>query len=176
MKANDYGLLIEKINRYGTDHIEARICRREDGKDYPLGCSSDGERFFSDNVPKHLIGTMLDGLGMYGFVTDGKDPAYIGYDIEYRDVYAMSERKLGAMLKTIKRVNARVDKDQAREAGDKFMALANVLKLSFVAERIGPRGPASQWRWMTIAEGRNRFRDLIEQTVAEMQARNKGAA
>ena len=34
----DYGLLIEPVNRYGTEYIEVRVCRRDHEHDYPVGC------------------------------------------------------------------------------------------------------------------------------------------
>jgi len=172
MKApNEYGLLIERINRYGTEYVEVKLTRREPDRDYPLGCSSDGESFYGEGVPKHLIGLNLDGLGMRGFVSD-TDAAYIAASIEYSDVHSMDERKLRRMVKTIKKVNDRVQKDEAREPGDKFMALAAALKLSFAVERKGKPGPGTpQWRWMSIVEGRNRYRAMIEEARAEVAER-----
>jgi hypothetical protein len=31
-KDHEYGLLIEPVNRYGTEYIEVRVCRREEVK------------------------------------------------------------------------------------------------------------------------------------------------
>jgi hypothetical protein len=174
-KKNDYGLMLARTNLYGTEYIEVHVVRREQGRDAPLGCSGDGESFYDSGTPKHLVGLRLDGLGMYGFVSDGKDPSFIGADVEYRNVYASDERKLRGMLKTIKRVNDRITKDKAYEPGDKLMAFAAALKLSFVVERIG-RAPNLDWRYMSIVEGRNRYRDLIETLIAEKNAALKGAA
>ena len=173
MKPDDeYGLLIERVNRHGTEYIDVRLARRDDKRDYPLGLPSDGETLFGYGCPKHLIGLALDGLGMYGFVSDHGDPAFIAYDIEFRDVHASGEAKLARMLKAIKRVNARVAKDQAREPGDKLMALAKALKLSFAVIRVGKPGTnPPEWKFMPIADGRNHYRHLIEQAVAEAVAR-----
>jgi hypothetical protein len=60
---------------------------------------------------------------------------------------------------------------QAREPGDKYMALAKALKLSFAVERIKRTGNDGGWRWMSVEEGRNRYRALIEDVVAEAVAR-----
>jgi len=171
----EYGLMLARTNFYGTEYIEVHVVRREEGRDAPLGCSGDGEQFYDSGAPKHLIGLRLDGLGMYGFVSDGKDPAFIGNDVEYRNVYAMDERKLRGMVKTIKRINDRIQKTEAREPGDKLMAFAAALKLSFVVERIG-RAPNLDWRYMSVVEGRNRYRDLIETLIGEKSAALKGAA
>ena len=170
---DQYGLLIERSILYGTEYVTVHVCRRrdEDG-DVPLGLSGDGEMYAGYGCPKHLLGLALDGLGIYGFVSDS-DGAFIGTDVEYRNVYASTETKLGRMLKAIKRVNARIDKDDAREPGDKFMAFAKALKLSFAVTRIGERRPnvSPEWRFMSILEGRNTYRQMIETASAEMLAR-----
>ena len=171
----EYGLMIDRTSNYGTDYVEVHVVRREEDRDIPLGCSGDGESFYSDGAPKHLMGLNLDGLGMYGFVTDS-DPAYIGFDVEYRNVYSMDERKLRRMVKTISQVNAKIQKDEAREPGDKYMALAAALKLSFAVHRIGPRRSNPDWNWMSVVEGRNYYRSQIEAAVAEKINLKKGVA
>ena len=170
---DQYGLLIEKIIRYGTEYVEVRVARRDAERDFPIGCPSDGDNFLGYGTPKHMLGLVVDGLGMYGFVSDGefRAPEFIGADIEFREVHSITERKLKSMVKAIRKVNARVEKDEAREPGDKFMALAKALKLSFTVERIKRNGDDGDWRWLSIEEGRNRYRALIEQTVAEAVAR-----
>lgn len=172
MKPDDeYGLLIEKVIRYGTEYVEVRVARREERYDHPVGCPSDGDNFLGYGTPKHMLGLVVDGLGMYGFVSETGEPTFIGADIEFRDVHALDEAKLTRMLKAIKRVKARVEKDEAREPGDKFMALAKALKLSFAVERIKRNSNSDDWRWMSVEEGRNRYRAMIEETVAEAVAR-----
>jgi hypothetical protein len=169
----EYGLLIEQVNRYGTEYIEVRLARREPDREHPVGCPSDGDLFFGYGTPKHLLGLVLDGLGMYGFISGSKDPSFIGSQVDFHDIHAADEAKLARMLKAIKRVNARIEKDEAREPGDKFMSLAAALKLSFAVERIARRGNGdpTDWRWMSIAEGRNRYRSLIEEAVAAAVSR-----
>lgn len=170
-KEHEYGLLIEPVNRYGTEYIEVRVVRRDENHDYPIGCPSGGETIFGYGCPKHMIGLAVDGLGMYGFISDSGEPAYIACDVEFRDVHAFGEGALSRMLKAIKKVNARVEKDRAREPGDKFVALAKALKLSFAVERIARRSNGDDWRWMSVEEGRNRYRTLIEEAVAAAVAR-----
>lgn len=168
---DEYGLLIDRSISYGTDYVTVHVVRRreEDG-DVPLGCSGEGEVFKGYGCPAHLLGLALDGLGMYGFVSDS-DGSYIGHDVEFRNVYSCGERQLARMLKAIRRVNARIEKDQAREPGDKFVAFANALKLSFAVTRIGPPRYGAEWRFMSIAEGRNCYRQVIDATVADVKAR-----
>ena len=166
---DQYGLLIERVIRYGTEYVEVRVARRDDEHEYPIGCPSDGEHTLGYGTPKHMLGLVVDGLGIYGFVSDGefRDPDFIGADIEFREVHAISERKLKSMAKAIRKVNAKVETDEAREPGDKFMALAKALKLSFAVERIKRNSNEQDWRWMSVEEGRNRYRALIEEAVKE---------
>jgi hypothetical protein len=88
-------------------------------------------------------------------------------------VYAVDERKLGFMARSIKRVNARIEKDEAREPGDKFMAFAKALKLSFAVVRVDERRRDPDWRFMSIEEGRSCYRNMIENAVAEAQAESE---
>jgi hypothetical protein len=167
---DQYGLLIDRTNNYGTDYVEVHVVRREPSGEAPLGCSGDGELYLGYGCPKHLIGLALDGLGIYGFVSDS-DSSFIGTDVEFRNVYASGAGKLARMLKAIKKVNAQIEKDDAREPGDKFVAFAKALKLSFAVTRIGERRANPDWRFMSIAEGRNCYRQMIETAVADALAR-----
>jgi len=168
---DQYGLLINRINQHGTEYVTVHVVRRREADgDVPLGCSGDGETIKGYGCPAHLLGLSLDGLGMYGFVSDS-DAAFIGHDVEFRNVYASSEHKLARMLKAIKRVNARIEKDEARDPGDKFMAFAKALKLSFAVTLIGERRRDPDWRFMSIAEGRNCYRQMIDGACAEVLAR-----
>ena len=51
------------------------------------------------------------------------------------------------------------------------MAFATALKLSFAVTRIGERRRDPDWRFMSIVEGRNCYRQMIESAVAEALAR-----
>jgi hypothetical protein len=173
----EYGLLLKHENRSGMEYVTVTVSAREPDKDYPLGCRSDGENEFDSNVPKHMHGMMIDGLGMHGFVSE-YDFAFIGHEVEFRDVYSIDIPKANRMIKTLRRVVKVMTKDGAHDPGDRFMALARSLKLSFAVVRVGEARPfnePAQWRWMTIAEGRNRYRALIDDAVAAMKKR-KGVA
>lgn len=168
---DEYGLLIDRVNEYGSEKVTVHVVRRREADgDVPLGCSGDGELYAGFGCPKHLLGLVVDGLGMYGFVSDS-DGEYIGYGVEFRNVYSIDAAKLGRMAKALKRVNAQIEKDEAREPGDKFMAFAKALKLSFAVCRIGERRPNPDWRFMSIVEGRNYYRQMIEVASAEVLSR-----
>jgi hypothetical protein len=158
----EYGLMIERKTDYGTEYVTASLAGRSDEYNHPIGCDST----LMDDKPKHLKGTMLDHLGIFGFISDSGDHNYIGDDIEYRTLgfFAAEEWKLRRMVKTINRVNKRVNKDcSARDPGDKLVSLAVALKLTFIVEKLERRNGIFEWRWMAIPEGRNRFRAMIEE-------------
>ena len=51
------------------------------------------------------------------------------------------------------------------------MSFAKALKLSFAVCRFGERRPNPDWRFISIAEGRNYYRQMIDGAVAEVLAR-----
>jgi hypothetical protein len=181
-----YGLLLRRTNEYGTERVEAYVVCREAGKDHPYGCSSDGENSYDVYVPKHLHGLQVDGLGMYGFVTDSSnDCTFIGHDVEFRNIFCIDMHKATRIAKTLKRVLARVNKDNAFEPGDRLVSLAAALKLSFVVERKSDASTKlrwsssyseNDWRWMSIPEGRDRYRALIAEATDEVRQRKGFAA
>jgi len=184
LEMKTYGLLLRRTNEYGTERVEAYVVCREAGKDHPYGCSSDGENSYDSNVPKHLHGLQVDGLGMYGFVSDCTDQPFIGHEAEFRNIFAIDMAKAARIAKTLKRVLARIQKDSAYEPGDRLVSLAAALKLSFVVERKADASSKlrwssnyseNDWRWMTIPEGRDRYRQLIAEAVADVR-KAKGLA
>jgi len=172
-----YGLQIYTRYSHGCHHVSAMVMRREhsgDRQDQPLGISSDDQyRAYRDNEPKHLVGLQMQGLGMDGFVSaeyakSPDDIHFIGHDIEYRDVYSIDLDDASRMLKTLKLVHKRAETDNSHEPGDLFASLCVALKLSWVCELrdndTSRRFP--EWRWMSVGEGRNRYRQLIAEAVS----------
>lgn len=175
---NEYGLLIGRHNRFGTEYIEATLVCRESDKNYPRGCNTDGEGAYDLNAPKHLHGLLLDGLRYGGFVSDN-DGTFISYKPEYRDVHSLDIAKAERAIRTLKKVLKRIEADQASEVGDVICSIYKALKLSFIVERVGQsRGSSygdNEWHFMMMAEGRNRFRQLIAEAVAEHAAKTVAA-
>jgi hypothetical protein len=70
-----------------------------------------------------------------------------------------------------------VDKAQAFEPGDKLAALAQALKLDFVVEdrERFKHDPERRLLWLSVPEGRNRFRQLIVEAEKEETDRLGGA-
>lgn len=173
-KDRTYGLLLKSDIDQGTRRVTVELIGRDPGKDYPVG-NSDSYLHDSDR-PKHLLGHAIDGLGLFGFVSDLNDWSYIGYEAEFRSFYSVDQSKAAGMVKTLKRVNAAIHKSLAYEPGDKMIALATALKLEFVVERrTNQRGPCfgdNDWNWMTVEEGRNRYRNLIREQCEAARAAN----
>jgi len=173
--ARSYGLLIRKHRPHGTLHVDVELVCREGDREAPLGVNM--EYYW----PKHLKGFELDGLGMHGFVSDtsfddhdGK-LAFIGFGVEYHNVYTIVASKAARMLKTLKRIEAAIDKARAYEPGDKLATFAESLKLEFVVEDRRERfTDERRWLWLTVPEGRNRYRQLIEEARSEETERRGG--
>jgi hypothetical protein len=168
-----FGLLLRSIPRYGSRYVEVVLCSRKPGAgddEAPLGVADDS---CDPQRPKHLDTLALDGLGLYGFVSGYRDGGaelcpFIGDKAEYRNLYVIDERRAALMAKTLKKINAAMSKAKAYEPGDRFAVLAGALRLDFVVEdreRDLPRN-GQRWRYMTVAEGRNRYREIIEQACA----------
>jgi hypothetical protein len=183
-----YGLMISQSHEYGMHRISVEIMHRKhsgDKQDRPLGISSNDQyRAYRDDEPKNLVGLQMQGLGMYGFVSSdhSREPSdlhFIGNGVEYRSVYSIDLDDAARMLRTLKLVAKRCAADGSHESGDVFTSLCGALKLSWVCERIerdaGSRFP--EWRWMSIGEGRNRYRQLIKDAVrAAVEAKFPQAA
>jgi hypothetical protein len=164
------GLLLRKTGNHGALYIECLLVCRERGSDAPLGVSS------KYTWPKWLADYELDGLGMYGFVSDVRDDdgkcRFIGDSVEYRNVYSIDETKARAMAKTLRRIYARAERAKAYEPGDKLISLAAALKLDFVVEDRAQfkHDPDRRWLWLTVPEGKNRYRQLIAEAEQERTA------
>ena len=174
-KPRTFGLLLRSIVRYGTHYVEAMLCSKEQGDNKPLGCGDFLDRY---KRPKHLQELELDGLGLQGFVTDSRDETgrclFIGHDQpEYHDVFSVGALKAKRMLKALDRLNKALAKEHAFEPGDKLYCIAKTLKLDFMIEDRGDQfrhDPDRRWYVMTVADGRNRYRNMIEEarnTVTE---------
>lgn len=177
---NEYGLLIRRENRLGTEYVTAEVVTREEGAVYPRGCSNDGEYSGDPNVPEHLHGLLLDGLCYRGHVCDTGEPCFVAHSVEYRDCHFLDVHKAERAVRTLKRIVKRVEAEDAHEYGDVFCALYKALKLSFVVVEIGKKPGSTfadkEWHWMNMAQGRNRFRHMIEEAVAEEVARRGSKA
>jgi hypothetical protein len=127
-----------------------------------------------DGRPKHLESLRLQDLRMQGFLQTCSPHELIGFEPAFYDVYSVDERDAKRMARTLKLINDRIRKDCAHNAVDCFVALCSALRLSFVVECRDENQRSSyddnKWYWMSIAEGRNRYRHMIEQLVKQRAA------
>jgi hypothetical protein len=169
---NKYGLLLRRSNLYGTEYLVAELVRREGDHHAPRNCS-DGV-FSEYGRPKHLARYSLDSLQMKGFIGTSTPNELIGFEPAYYDVHVIRKQAAHRMAHTLQAINNQITKDSAYNAVDCFTSMCKALRLSFVVERKGADFGSSydnnQWRWMTVGEGRNRYRHLIEEMVAETVA------
>jgi len=168
---NTYGLLLRRYNEHGYDCLSAELIRREEDHFAPRNISDD---WLSLERPKHLQGLALEGLGMRGFVGSSSDKPFIGYEASYHNVTTVTERKARSMLKTMKKINTRILADAAEAPEDVFASLCAALRLSFVVESRDRYGSSSyddnSWKWMSVGEGRNRFREIIAAMTGKTEA------
>jgi hypothetical protein len=166
---NTYGLLLRRYQEHGYNCLAADLIRREEDHHAPRNISDD---WLYLERPKHLEGLALEGLSMAGFV--GSSKTFIGYDPAFKQVNTITERKARDMVKTLKKLNARIVADAAQTPEDVFASVCAALRLSFVVESRDRYGSSSyddnSWRWMTIGEGRNRYRQLINQMTGKSEA------
>ena len=150
-----YGLLIERQSRHGSEQVHAKLMARREGQDHPI----------------NVIDAPLAELGMYGhaYAYDGQ-AKLIGWEPEYRDVFAIDQVRAAGMAKMLKRLAAAFAKDGVSEdPSDGLMSMAKLFKLTFIVERAGPARSAfqeSQWTWRDIPAGRDRYRVLVEEAKA----------
>lgn len=159
-----YGLLLRHHRSHGYDDVVAEIiCRRtEDGIEQSSPRNPSGTSY---NTPKFYQGLHLEGLSLRGFYSSYGECEFILDRPAYRDVYKVDANTAEAMLRTLKLIGKRIDADDAREPADIFMSFAQALRLSFVVEcadeLTASTYDAHRWHWMSLGEGRNRYRRMI---------------
>lgn len=159
------GLLLEIYQQHGTHYVIARVLSRRAGEDYPVGlCSMDDE------------GRSLDGLAYYGHVNeDIGEPGFVCHGVMFKDCYHVELPRARAMTKTLDRITKRLARDNAWEHGDALLSIAKAIGATWMVHRAGDKVRSSyadnEWRFMTLNEGRNHFRHLIEKAVNDAKAR-----
>jgi hypothetical protein len=147
--------MIRRSRNGGTNYVECFLMTREHGETRPVGCGN----WYDSDRPAHLKALQLDGLGMWGFVSDYDECPFIGYDIHYRGVYCIDREAANNMVRTLNKVAREHEKEPAAEPGDRLMVLARAFKLDFVVE---PNEESrSGFRFMSVTDGRDRYRQLI---------------
>lgn len=178
-KAKEYGILLRHELNYGTHYVVAEIVERvtKNGKIHPLNPSQSP---WDDEEPRHLRGMLLAGLKIRGFISDIDGFPYIGFSPQYYNLYNVDLQTAGRMVKTLRHIEKRFHDSEFTGSPeiDHFINLCDALKLSFVVEQIeGSHGGSyadGRWNWMSISEGRIRFREMIYEKRTELTAARKG--
>jgi hypothetical protein len=155
---------IEVENRHGFEYLVVRVMKRErrvlDGGelgefvDHPLNI---GSNTYAEDAPFH-------GLEMNGYFRDGG--GMIGFRPMYYNVAFIETRQAQAMAKMLAKIDRVLQKAQAHEVGDVFMAFCKAVGIKSVAFcPVPPRQRHStiadnDWRFDTLEEGRDRLRKL----------------
>ena len=175
MTKRTYGFHLFHENQHGTDYIRCRLMVREDDAENPINPRAGGECAIW-GAPKRFAGYCFDGFEINGFYSerDG-DLGLIGFGPEFRDLYHADAACVAAMHKTMSRVTKAMFRDQARDPGDIYSAVAKSLGLSFAVEKIeNPSGGSTyrdhRWNWMSIKEGRNALREMIKTAIKKDEA------
>jgi hypothetical protein len=169
---NTYGLLLRRYHEHGFECLTASLVRREGDHHAPRNVS---DSWGDDNQrPKHLEGFALEGLALDGHISSVSRDTFVLGPPSFKGVHLVDERDARRMVKTLKRVNAKLAADAAYSPEDMLVSLCNALKLSFVVECRDTNQRSSyddnRWNWMTIGQGRNRYRAIIAEMVGQKEA------
>ena len=175
MTKRTYGFHLFHENQHGTDYIRCRLMVREDDAENPINPRDDGESTIWD-APKRFDGYGFDGFVLDGFTTEtGGECSFIAFGPAFRDVYYADARCVAAMHKTMQRVTKAMLRDEARDPGDIYSAVAKALGLRFAVRKIeNPGGGCDyrdhRWQWMSVEDGRNTLRRMIQTVIRKDKA------
>jgi hypothetical protein len=159
------GLMIRRVEVYGTEYVRVEVMRRKANESHPIGMGCwwgiEGKPYF-------------DGLRMGGHISDFGDRTFCPADFEYADQHSVDARKAAAMHKMLTKIHKQVEKDDAHEQGDKFVAFAKATGAQWVVRPVRGRSlPGSwantAWHFMSVSEGRNAYRSLISDAEHDVQ-------
>ncbi|MCH8996701.1 MAG: hypothetical protein IID48_00355 [Proteobacteria bacterium] len=166
MTKRAYGFHLLHENQYGTERVVCRLMVRVDDSESPINPNNSAESTIWD-APKRFDGYGFDGFVLDGFVAEmNGSVSLIGFGPEFREVFSADVRCVAAMHKTMQRATKAMLRDQARDPGDIYTAVAKALGLSFAVRKIeNPSGGCDyrdhRWQWMSVEEGRNELRHMI---------------
>lgn len=174
MTKRTYGFHLFQDDQFGTGHIRCRLLVREDNAENPINPHDTAESTTWD-APKRLDGFCFDGFELDGFTIEtAGELSFIAFGPKFRDVYHADARCVAAMHKTMQRVTKAMLRDEARDPGDIYSAVARALGLGFAVHKIGnPSGDDyrdQRWQWMSVEEGRNTLRNMIQTATAKKEA------
>jgi hypothetical protein len=161
-----YGFLIEEQKFADCPSVVARVLAREGDAEHPINPRSEGE----DSIwgaPKKTDGLALQTLEIRCWTnTDPKMGYFHGPDVRFDSARFIDTRTATRLLATMKRIDREIRKADAREAGDVLMAVAKAIGATFSVHPVGgSRGgfyTDHGWRFGTLIEARDEFRQLVD--------------
>jgi hypothetical protein len=153
--AREFGLLIEATD---TLMVNLKLVERNGLSDVQAPSASTMGTW-SDVTPFH-VGYYFYNLRMDGMVEE--DGTWFSSSPSFGSAYNVRMDDLDGMYATLRRITKGLEKDAAIEPGDRLVSIARSLKLDFVATKRPDQSNGKYWFW-SIAEGRNRYRELIDE-------------
>lgn len=176
----EYGWLVEKVNRYGTEHLTCRAMVREtiDGvrAEHPINPRQIESTIW--DAPKRLHGYALGDLEIDAHVYDGSQgPEICGPFVKFRQPYTVDLAEAKGMVKTLGRIARQRQKDESySDFGDTLESASKALGFTFVVRKNNPYPITSSsysdhlWHWDTVAIGRTIVRQIAHDMVEAAKA------
>ncbi len=141
-------LRIETDDKYSVSSVTVYVMGLDDNACHPRGILDDARESLV------LRGTF-----------SGIERRFHGLEASYRDAYGVDLKRAKQMVQTLTKVQRAIQKASATEAGDVFMAFAAAVGAESAVVRVGEsRGSMwkdNEWRFMSIASGRDEVRRLV---------------
>jgi len=164
-------LLVQRINRHGTEYIDVSAMTREAEHDFPCGST-----WYSHEGKPLLEGLCLRGSVHVPFHDENRDPSFYLSSPAFYESYCVEMAQAKAMTATLTKVAKQIERDNAREPGDMFLALARAIGAQAVCMPYRGRLSGGMWRdtrwiWYGLTDGRNQYRYMIEEALREERDR-----
>lgn len=164
----DIGLMISSECKYDTEKVIVRVVMREPGTRHPCNASW---RDWTDEA----CGREFADLELQARVSEYCGDAYLD-DPEYVSVYSINLARATVMAKTLAKIKTQIAKDESNEFGDVFQSFARAVGAAWVVEPATEGARYSsysdiEWRWRTIGQGKEMFREAIKAARARVIAK-----
>jgi hypothetical protein len=165
------GLMVQRVNRYGTEYVDVSVMIREDDAEHPHGIPS----WYAYEGKPYLDGLCLRGSVHVPYRDDGP-PTFYSDSVAFYDGHSVGLAQSKAMTATLTKVAKQVERDNARESGDVFLAIARAIGAQWVCYPYKGRTQGGAWRdtrwaWYGLTDGRNHYRSVIEEALREERER-----
>jgi hypothetical protein len=171
-----YGFRITEEKFADCPSVVVRALARQGDAEYPINPRSEGEDSIWD-APARADGLALNNLEIITWL--GEKYAS-GVDVRFDSARFIDQRLAERMLRTMKRINRELAKDNSREAGDVLMAVAKAIGATWYVTPVGAERGSSytdnQWRFGELTEARDVFRAMVEKCHAPLKTRETEAA